>query len=165
MDYLRKIISPRLALILLCLISLMSLATAFIAQYGFDLAPCQFCIWERYPYAVVAVLSLLGLCCPKWTALVRVVCVLTFLGATGLTAYHVAVEREWVDPPASCQSDLKITGTTTVADLKAQILAQPRVTRCDIVPIRILGVSMAEMNLVLSLVLMVWSFGLIRRVG
>lgn len=160
---LRQCISPRRALCLLLLISLGSLVTAFIAQYVFDLAPCQFCLWERYPYGFAAILSLLGLWHPKWLSWIRILCALTFLGATAITTYHVAVEYKWIDPPASCQSDLKITDTTTVADLKAQILAQPRVTRCDIAPLKIFGISMAEMNLALSLLLLTLSVFLIRK--
>lgn len=160
---LSQCISPRRALCLLLLISLESLVTAFIAQYGFDLAPCQFCLWERYPYGLAALLSLLGLWRPKCLPWIRTLCALTFLGATAITTYHVAVEHKWIDPPASCQSDLKITNTTTVADLKAQILAQPRVTRCDIVPFKIFGISMAEMNLALSLILLAFSIFLVRK--
>lgn len=151
-----KKITPPIGFLLVALISAISLIAAFVAQYGFDLAPCQFCIWERYPYAIALILGLMG----AWRGfpVLRWILILVFLGATGLTLYHVGVEREFIDPPAACISDLKITSTTTVDDLRAQIMAQPRVTRCDLVPIKIFGLSIAEYNLLLSLFLAFFCF-------
>ena len=159
----RDIISPRAALLILCILSLLALLAAFTAQYGFDLQPCQFCLYERYPYAIALGLSLMGLLKESWLRGLRVAFMVIFTAATLLTAYHVAVEREWVDPPASCQSNLQIGANTTVEDLKNQILNQPRVTRCDIVPLRILGISMADGNLLFSLLLMAFAFYFLRE--
>ena len=149
-----KKLSTNQALLILGVLSFCALGIALIAQYGFKLAPCQFCLYERYPYSILVILSLLTLWKAVPPTLIRVLMIITILGAIGVTTYHIAVEHKWVDPPASCTSDLEINKTTTVADLKAQILAQPRVTRCDIVPIKILGLSMAEYNLLFNIFLL-----------
>jgi disulfide bond formation protein DsbB len=81
---------------------------------------------------------------------------IVFLGSTLITAYHVAVEHEWVPSPTACQSDLKINKTTTIQDLRVQLLEESRVTPCHIAPIKILGSSLAEYNLLLSLGLVVF---------
>lgn len=147
-------ISNRKAISFIGLFSFGALLTAIIAQYVFNLQPCQFCIYERYFYAALLFLSLLGIWNYVNPSFIKGTMIIVILGAIGLTSYHIAVERKWVDPPASCTSDLVINKNTNVKDLKAQILAQPRVTRCDIVPIRILGLSMAEYNLVLNIMLL-----------
>jgi disulfide bond formation protein DsbB len=142
-------------------ISFLSLLAAFIAQYGFNLPPCRFCIYERYPYVLAFVLSLIGIGKEAWVSPLKKLLAIVFLGSTILTAYHVAVEHAWVPSPVACQSDLKINSTTTIQDLKVQLLTQPRVTPCHVAPLKILGLSLAEYNLLLSLGLVV--FCLIRK--
>jgi disulfide bond formation protein DsbB len=142
-------------------ISFLSLLGVFVAQYGFNIAPCQFCIYERYPYAIAFILSLVGMSQEARIPLLKKLLAIVFLGSVLITAYHVAVEHEWVPSPTACQSDLKINKTTTIQDLKVQLLEQSRVTPCHMAPIKILGFSLAEYNLLLSLGLVI--FCLIRR--
>ena len=40
--------------------SALALAGALVSQYVLGMQPCPLCIWQRWPYAVVMVLSVLG---------------------------------------------------------------------------------------------------------
>src|SRR5437879_3295386 len=63
------------------LASAAALGLAFLAQYGFDLWPCQLCYWQRVPYALVfgfASLALLPGVDPKARRHVVFLCVLLF---------------------------------------------------------------------------------------
>ncbi|HEY9164284.1 MAG TPA: disulfide bond formation protein B, partial [Magnetovibrio sp.] len=45
-----------------------ALVMAYVAQYGFDLEPCILCLYQRIPYALVAILGFAGM---RWPHLVR----------------------------------------------------------------------------------------------
>jgi disulfide bond formation protein DsbB len=130
-----------------------ALSSAFIAQYVFHLDPCAFCIYERYPYAVGLFFALMALWKPVYSPFWKKALSLCFLIGAGITFYHVLVEHKLIDPPQSCVSKFDITDATTIADLEADMASQSRVVRCDVVPIRIFGLSLAEYNLLLSFVL------------
>ena len=148
--------TPHTVLIVLLSISSIALLGALVAQHAFDLPPCRLCIYERYPYGIAFLLSLIGMGRKSWGPSLKKAFLIIFLGSSVLTAYHVAVEHEWVPSPTSCQSDVEITKTTTIEDLKMQFLNQPRVTPCHIAPIKIFGLSLAEYNLLLSLGLLIF---------
>jgi disulfide bond formation protein DsbB len=140
---------------ILCGISFLALCMAFIGQYGFDLPPCRFCIYERYPYGIAFISSLVGMSQPSWLPYLQKLFFITFVAGTLLTATHVMIEHGWIPLPRFCTSDLTLNAETTVESLKLQMMEQPRVTPCHIAPLKIFGLSFAEYNLVLSLFL-VW---------
>ena len=151
MDFFKKRSLEIIGIIAFC-----ALFAAFLAQHAFDLSPCKLCIYERYPYGIAFLLSLIGMGKKSWNPYLNKGFLIIFLGSSVLTTYHVAVEHEWVPSPTSCQSDVEITETTTIEDLKMQFLNQPRVTPCHIAPIKIFGFSLAEYNLLLSLGLLIF---------
>ena len=118
---------------------------ALAFQYVGGMAPCQLCIWQRWPH-VVALVGALGLvvAAPVWA----------LLGAAGaatsgaIGVYHTGVERGWWPGPASCSGGGDLSQLTP-EELLAQIMAAP-VVRCDQVPWELLGLSMASWNAILS---------------
>jgi disulfide bond formation protein DsbB len=125
------------------------LGGAFGFQYFGGLAPCEMCIWQRWPHALAFVLGALAM---VWAAGRRA---LALLGAAvmtvsaGLGLFHAGVERKWWEGVTECsvaQGDL-----STDALLDA-ILNAP-VVRCDQVAWEMFGLSMASWNGVISLVL------------
>jgi disulfide bond formation protein DsbB len=73
---------------------------------------------------------------------------LLFLGSAGFGAYHAGVEWGFWPGPADC------TGTLARAPSMADFMKQLqtiKVVRCDAVAIRILGLSLAGWNVVVSL--------------
>lgn len=123
------------------------LAGAFVFQY-LGYAPCKMCIWQRYPHAVAAALGLAFLALKN-----RIILWLGALAALTTSAvgmYHVGVEKQWWEGPASCSSG-SITGLS-VDELMDRILAAP-VVRCDEVAWELIGISMAGWNAILSLAL------------
>ncbi len=53
--------APRTSALFLLAASAGSLLAAFFFQYVVGLQPCILCIWQRWPYAVVIVLTILAL--------------------------------------------------------------------------------------------------------
>lgn len=132
-----------------------ALATAFIAQYAYGLAPCVLCIYQRWPFAVVIALSIVGLALAKKARTAKAIAgliSLTFLTNAVFAFYHTGVERKWWPSFLEGCSIPKIEGNIT--DVLAQIQAAPLV-RCDEIPWTdpVIGLSMANYNVVFCLVL------------
>lgn len=136
--------------------SVMPLGAALIGQYGFGLFPCEMCLYQRVPYALVAALALVA-CRWKRHRLLMKIAIGAWLIGTGLATYHVGIEQSWWDSATGCTA-----GTpdgTSLDDLRAAILNSPMVSCAD-VRARLLGVSMAGWNIMVSLGLaglgMIW---------
>ena len=135
-----------------------ALGFAFAAQYGFGLAPCVLCLYQRWPFAIAIVLGALGIALaasgrsPGW---VLALAGLVFTANAGIAFYHVGVEQHWWRGTASCSA--VVGQAKTLAELKAQVLAAPLV-RCDEVAWSFLGLSMAGWNVLLSGGLALFSF-------
>lgn len=147
-----------LPLRLLVGIAALALLGALGLQYLGGLQPCTLCIWARYPYLVVIAAGAVGL----WLGRPRtalVVVVLALAVSVGLAIYHVGVEQGVFALMESCAA---VGEATTVAELKAQLMAAP--ARCDEVPLTVLGLSLAAWNGVLAALLLVLaSTALLRR--
>ena len=125
--------------------SLVLLLGAFAFQYLGGMAPCELCIWQRWPHGVAIVAGLLALMMRgKFWPLVGM------LGASATGAigvYHTGVEQHWWQGPTSCTSSG--TAGMSAEDLLEQIMAAPLV-RCDEIPWEMFGLSMASWNAIIS---------------
>jgi disulfide bond formation protein DsbB len=134
------------ATIFLLVASAATIASAWIFQFaGYE--PCHLCLLQRWPhYALIAIaaISLVALQPGMQGNALKLLGVL-MIGSAIFGAYHAGVEWKFWPGPSTC------TGTggmsTGLPDL-----AKP-VVMCDDAAIRILGVSLAGWNAVVSAVL------------
>lgn len=143
---------PVLTLRILGALVALSLFSALIAQFGFDLAPCDLCIYQRYP-ALVALISAIAaefIHKPKkWLGLFALSCFVTFL----IAAYHTGVEQHWWAAPESCgKGNITLSTQMSLNDIKAAITTTPFV-RCDKPAFELWGITMANANATFSLFL------------
>lgn len=137
---------PKNASLLLMMAALATLATVFALQYLAGLAPCRMCIWQRWPFAVLAGVGLIGMF--AWSRMMLSLALVTLLVSVGLGGYHVAVEQGWLALPAGCAVG---TDAGSVEELKAMLKAAP--PTCDQIDFTFLGLSLAGWNVVASLIL------------
>lgn len=134
-----------------------TLAAAFAFQYLGGLAPCQLCLWQRWPHAAAIAIGALALFLARG-ALGRVLPLVGALAALSsgvIGAFHVGVEQKWWEGLASCTAG-SISGIST-ADLLNPDVEVGAVVRCDEIAWSMFGLSMAGWNVVLSALLaMVW---------
>lgn len=127
-------------------------AATLLAALGFQfiggLAPCEMCIWQRWPHVAAVALGLVAAGF-GWRAAMALGAVAMLIGA-GIGVLQVGVEHHWWEGITTCSSG-PIGGLSTEA-LLAQIMAAPLV-RCDEVAWSLFGVSMAGWNAILSLTL------------
>ena len=134
------------------LVSATALGLAFLAQYGFDLWPCQMCYWQRIPYALTLVLGFMaGMpgADPTGSRHTVFLCALIFAANAGLGGFHAGVEYHWWEGPASCGA---ATRNFDINDLAAA-LSKPGGAGCDEAAFRLFGISMAGGNFIVDGVL------------
>lgn len=117
----------------------------YIAQYGFGLAPCEMCWWQRYPHFAAIALAIAAWA-TRGTRLGRALVILAALaisvsGAIG--AFHAGVEYGWWQGPTACSS------TSLGSDPLASIMNAPLI-RCDTPAWTMFGVSLAGFNFLIS---------------
>ena len=125
-----------------------ALAGALALQYLGGLPPCTLCIYQRFPYLVVATAAGIGL----WLRRPRLalgVAALALAVDAGLAAYHVGVEQGWFALPESCAAS---AAATTVEQLRDQLAAAP--ARCDQIGFTLLGLSLAAWNGIFAMLLL-----------
>ncbi|MGY6633521.1 MAG: disulfide bond formation protein B [Alkalilacustris sp.] len=135
------------------------LIAALISQYLFGLAPCELCIWQRWPHVAAMAAAPLAwvLAGPVGPGLGGAAA----LTAGGLGIHHTGVERGWWAGPDACGAPGDI-GALSPEALLAQILDAP-VVRCDEVVWSFLGLSMASWNALLSFALAgLWGLAVLR---
>jgi disulfide bond formation protein DsbB len=132
------------------LVSCAVLIAVFISQYAFGLAPCKLCLWQRWPYGIVAVLGLLIMLSRKPQAALVLLSLIgiTFLIGTGLAVFHVGVEQHWWTFASDCIGNAFKPGAST-EDILAAIKSAP-VVRCDEPAPFLFGLSMAVYNVLVS---------------
>lgn len=128
-----------------------ALAAALTSQFVFGLHPCDLCILQRYPYAVIAVLGVVGaMLIRRKPSLLLPVCLILaglFLLDAGIAAYHVGVEQGWIEGPSACSGSAT---ATTLDALRAQLAGAPLVS-CKDAAFVFLGLSMAAWNVLYAL--------------
>lgn len=146
-----SMIPMRVVLVLCALVSFLFLAVALVSQYGFGLHPCDLCIYQRIPYAIILILALFGVFLVKNRRvryIIAVVCALLFLTDAGIAGYHAGVEAGIFKGPDSCSSDGG--GGQTIEEIRAAIMNAPLVT-CSQAMAYFMGLSMAAWNMIAAL--------------
>lgn len=130
-------------------VPLLLLGGAYASQYLAGLHPCEMCWWQRYPHMAAVSLALIAY------AVKRRPCVSAlFVGLAGLAVgisggiglFHAGVEYGWWEGLTACATTTTSGGS---ADILNQIMAAP-ITRCDVAPWSLLGISLAGYNGLLS---------------
>ena len=128
--------------------SFFSLIVALYIEYILGFKPCILCIYQRIPYAIAILISLIAFFIGNRNILL-IILGLTFLAGIFLSGYHVSIEKGIIEPLFSC------TGENVKSLVKEEILksldnSQPD---CRDVDFSIFGVSLATLNFIISFVL------------
>ncbi len=132
------------------------LGGAYISEYGFGLYPCEMCWWQRYAHFAALGFALFAFAFKqaRWPVVLAALAIL----ASGLIgAYHAGVEYKWWEGFTACTSLVAKGGNPLDA-----ILAAPTI-RCDEVQWKLLGISLAGFNFLLSTAGTLAVFAALRR--
>ena len=125
-------------------------ATLLTAAFGFEylggLAPCELCLWQRWPHAGVIVFCLMGTTGVLRSGSAFLMIALCAVLTAVIAGYHVGVEQQLWRGPTSCSGASTAMSTS---DLLDSLLATP-VVRCDEIAWSFANISMAGWNMLFS---------------
>ena len=128
------------------------LISAFVIEYGFDHQPCKLCLYERIPYFLSMLLIIKIIFIKKYEKITLLILFLVFMSSTVLAFYHFGIEQGFVSESFVCETR-NLSETLSKEQLLEQ-LKQNNIS-CKDVSFRILGMSLAAINTIFSLILSV----------
>ena len=138
-------------IVILAIISL-TIISALIIQYWLGHEPCKLCLYERIPYFLSILLLFKILLFKKNEKITLLILTLIFVSSTALAFYHFGIEQGFFNESLACATpDLS---KTLSKELLLEQLKQNNIS-CKDVSFRILGLSLAAINTIFSLVLSV----------
>ena len=138
-------------IVIFAVISL-TITSALIIQYWLGHEPCKLCIYQRIPYFLAILLIIKMFFFKKYEKITLLILILIFVSSTALAFYHFGIEQGFFNESLACTApDLSKTLS------KEQLLEQLKQNNisCKDVSFRILGLSLAAINTIFSLVLSV----------
>ena len=136
--------------ILLLLISSASLLFAYCVEYVMQLTACPLCIYQRFPYLIFIMLSIISLSDSKNYNKYYIV---TAIFASLLAGYHTGIERGIFELSSFCTPLVSINDNVLVNDFKKMLYNQ-QLGMCNKPALVIFNLSMTEWNLLLNLALL-----------
>ena len=138
-------------IVILAIISLTIISTLII-EYWLGHEPCRLCLYERIPYFLSMLLIIKMLFIKKYERVTLLILFLVFISSTALAFYHFGIEQGFFSESLVCA-----TGDLSKTLSKAELLQQLKQNSisCKDISFRILGLSLAAINTVFSLILSV----------
>ena len=147
---------------LICLLIVISLAliSVFLIEYVLGHEPCKLCIYQRIPYIIAILLIIKILFVKTYEKIILFLLFIIFLISLILAFYHFGIEQGFFNESVVCEAT-NLEKNLTKEDLLKQ-LKQSNIS-CKEVNVRILGMSLATINTIFSLVLSVIFFKLYKN--
>ena len=145
--------------LLIFLISIFSISSALYIEYILKVPACKLCLYQRIPYMISLIFCFFGYFFSenKFWAFVLF---LTFLSNMLLSGYHLGIENNIFLEFSGCRNEnLNILDKNELLKNLNNFLPS-----CNDVNFRILGLSLATINFVLSIVLIVITIKYLRYV-
>ena len=137
---------------LILLFSIFALLTAYFIQYVLDHQPCNLCLIERIPYILTIIIITLILIFKKFEKVFLLLLTLIFVAATLISFYHFGIEQGFIKESLVCELKVQ-TNSLTKEDLLKEL--KTKTISCKDVTFKIIGLSLASINIIISLILSV----------
>ena len=130
--------------------SILSLSIAYFIQYVLGHKPCNLCIIERIPYIDAIILISLIFILNRYQKIISSLILIFFIFGAVVSFYHFGIEQGFFSESLVC--DLGNSRPLNKEDLLNQ-LKKTEIISCKDVTFRFLGLSLATINTVISLIL------------
>lgn len=121
--------------------------SAYILEFFYNFPPCKLCIYQRIPYFFIFVVSIISIFFLDKRIIFYFIFFL-FLSSASISLFHSLVERGLVDFDVGCTSTTD--SFENIEDLRLH-LEQVPLTKCDEIIFSFLGLSLANINFMISL--------------
>ena len=130
--------------------SILTLSIAYFIQYVLGHKPCNLCIIERIPYIAAIILISLIFILNRYQKIISSLILIFFIFGAVVSFYHFGIEQGFFSESLVC--DLGKSRPLNKEDLLNQ-LKKTEIVSCKDVTFRFLGLSLATINTVISLIL------------
>ena len=153
-----RLINIKFFYFLIFLLSIFTIISAIYIEYVIGAKPCKLCLYQRIPYLFAIFVSFLGYYNNKriiWVYVLLFIFLISFI----LSLYHVGIEQSIFPEFSGCVAD-----TSNITD-KQKLLESLNETppNCKDVNFKIIGLSLATINVLISFGIVFFSFILIKN--
>ena len=145
-------VKSKFTLNIILLFSIFALIAAYFIQYILKHQPCNLCLLERIPYFAAVILISLILALNKYEKLISLIVSLFFIFGSIISFYHFVIEQGFFSESLVCDLNNGNKATST-ANLLKQL--EKNTVSCKDVTFRVLGLSLATFNTILSIIISV----------
>ena len=131
--------------------SIFSLIIAYYIQYILGHKPCNLCLIERIPYISAIILVSLIFIIKKFEKVIAGIVMLFFIFGAVISFYHVGIEQGFFSESLVC--DLGSANENLSKEDLLKQLESKTVVSCKDVTFRLLGLSLATINTIISILL------------
>ena len=136
----------------LLFINISILLSAYYIQYVLKIPPCPMCQYQRIPYYLaVVVLGVFFFNIMDFKKLILILIFLSFINIA-ISFYHIGIEQGFFNELTSCKDDL---GANNIQELLKE-LSNKGVVSCKEVSFRIFGFSLATLNFLVNIALILF---------
>ena len=139
--------------LLILIISILTIFFALYVEYILQYKACKLCLYQRIPYLIAIFISFIGFNYyknDKILLLIILIFVLSFL----ISGYHYGIEKNiFVEFSGCATNNLDITDKKTLL----KTLSDNIPNSCKDVNFKLFGISLAGINSVLSLLIVIYS--------
>ena len=130
--------------------SILSLSMAYFIQYVLGHKPCNLCIIERIPYIAAIILISFIFIINKYEKIILSIILIFFIFGAVVSFYHFGIEQGFFSESLICE--LNNSNPLNKDELLNQ-LKKAEIVSCKDVAFKFLGLSLATINTITSIIL------------
>jgi len=132
------------------LINIFVILSALFIEYILKVKPCALCIYERYPYYLILLFTILFFFKTNWKNQLMILIIITSIVSFFLAGYHVGIEYGLINELSSCKAEVS---KNISKDILLKELQSKLAPSCKEVSFKLFGLSLASINMIMSLIL------------
>ena len=134
------------------LINIFVILSALFIEYILKVKPCALCIYERYPYYLILLFTILFFFKTNWKNQLMILIIITSIVSFFLAGYHVGIEYGLINELSSCKTEVS---KNISKDILLKELQSKLAPSCKEVAFKLFGLSLASINMIMSLILII----------
>ena len=139
--------------LLIFIFSILAIFFALYVEYYLQYKPCKLCLYQRIPYIIAIFISFVGYNYYKNDSILLLV-ILIFILSFLISGYHYGIEKNIFEEFSGCATNnIDIKEKTKLL----KTLSENIPNSCKDVNFKLFGISLAGINSVLSLLILIYS--------
>ena len=134
-------------------ISLISIISALYIEYILQYEPCKLCNYQRLPYIAAIFISIVGFNYST-NDKILIITIMVFAISAIISGYHFGIENNLIQEISSCTNNsLDVSNKSKLLES----LNKSMPVDCKDATFKILGISLAAINTILSILIVIFS--------